>query len=624
MRKDYNLEKRRYVIGGFILIIAIIYLVRLFGLQVADDKYKAFAENNAFLRKVQFPSRGLMYDRNGELVVYNQPAYDVMMIPRDIKGLDTLDFCKTLGITRENFDERMADVKKSAGYSVYTPQRFMSHLSARDYGRLQEKLYRYPGFFTQKRILRQYNYRAAANVLGNIREVNQRDLDKDEAGYYRAGDYIGDLGVERSYEEYLRGDKGVEILMRDANGRIQGRYEEGALDVEPHSGRNLTLSLDIKLQEYAESLMVNKIGAIVAIEPKTGEILCMVSAPTYDPTLLIGRERGKNYLKLTDPDNIDRPMYDRALQGYYPPGSTFKPGQALILLQEDIINLNTAYPCYHGYINGGLRVGCHGHGSPIPVKPALQTSCNAFFCWGFKNMIDRRSKYGSPAKAFEVWKNHLVSMGYGYKLGVDLPHESRGFLPNAKYYDKVYGKDRWSANTIVSVSIGQGEVLATPLQIANLCATIANRGHFITPHAVKAIQDTVMPEEYLQMHRPDINERWYREVAEGMRMAVTGGTCRLANLPDIEVAGKTGTAQNPHGKDHSAFMGFAPFDDPKIAVAVYVENGGFGATHGVPIGSLIIEKYLTGQIRPERKYLETNMLNSNTKQFRAVRRIQKN
>lgn len=624
MRKDYNLEKRRYVIGGFVLLIAFIYLFRLFGLQIADDKYKAFAENNAFLRKVQFPSRGLMYDRNGELVVYNQPAYDVMMIPRDIKGLDTLDFCNTLGITRENFDERMADVKKSAGYSVYTPQRFMSHLSARDYGRLQEKLYRYPGFFTQKRILRQYNYRAAANVLGNIREVNQRDLENDKVGYYRAGDYIGDLGVERSYEEYLRGDKGVEILMRDANGRIQGRYEDGALDVEPHSGRNLTLSLDIKLQEYAESLMVNKIGAIVAIEPKTGEILCMVSAPTYDPTLLIGRERGKNYIKLTDPENIDRPMYDRALQGYYPPGSTFKPGQALILLQEGIIDLNTAYPCYHGYINGGLKVGCHGHYSPIPVKPALQTSCNAFFCWGFKNMIDRRSKYGSPDKAFEVWKNHLVSMGYGYKLGVDLPHESRGFLPNSQYYDNYYGQGHWSANTIVSVSIGQGEVLATPLQIANLCATIANRGHFITPHAVKAIQDTVMPEEYLRVRYPDIDERWYHEVAEGMRMAVTGGTCHLTNLPDIEVAGKTGTAQNPHGKDHSAFMGFAPYDNPEIAVAVYVENGGFGATHGVPIGSLIIEKYLTGKIRPERKYLETNMLNSNTKQFRAIRRVPKN
>lgn len=620
MRKDYNLEKRRWVIGGFILLIAIIYLVRLFSLQVADDKYKAFAENNAFLRKVQFPSRGLMYDRNGELVVYNQPAYDVMMIPRDIKGLDTLDFCRTLGITREDFDARMSDVKKSAGYSVYTPQRFMSHLSARDYGRLQEKLYRYPGFFTQKRILRQYNYRAAANVLGNIREVNQKDLDRDEAGYYRPGDYIGDLGVERSYEEYLRGDKGVEILMRDANGRIQGRYEDGAFDVEPHSGRNLTLSLDIKLQEYAESLMVNKIGAVVAIEPKTGEILCMVSAPTYDPTLLIGRERGKNYLKLTDPGNIDRPMYDRALQGYYPPGSTFKPGQALILLQEGIIDLNTAYPCYYGYINGGLKVGCHGHGSPLPVKPALQTSCNAFFCWGFKNMIDRRSKYGSSANAFEVWKNHLVSMGYGYKLGVDLPHESRGFLPNAKYYDKFYGEGRWSANTIVSVSIGQGEVLATPLQMANLCATIANRGHFITPHAVKAIQDTVMPAELLEERYPGIDRRWYEAVAEGMRMAVTGGTCRLANLPDIPVAGKTGTAQNPHGKDHSAFIGFAPYDDPKIAVAVYVENGGFGATFGVPIGSLVIEKYLNGEIRPERKYIENNMLNANTKQFRVVRK----
>ena len=619
MRKDYNLAKRRWVIAAFILVIAAIYVVRLFSLQVADDKYKVFAENNAFLRKVQYPSRGLMYDRNGELVVYNQPAYDVMMIPKDIKGVDTLDFCHTLGITREEFDERMADVKKSAGYSVYTPQRFMSHLSAQDYGRLQEKLYRYPGFYTQKRILRQYNYVAAANVLGNVREVNQRDLDKDEEGYYRPGDYTGDLGVERSYEPYLRGIKGVEILMRDAHGRIQGRYEDGAYDVAPHSGRNLTLSLDIKLQQYAESLMVNKVGAVVAIEPKTGEILAMVSSPTYDPRLLVGRERGKNYAKLVSNENDDHPLLDRAIQGAYPPGSTFKPGQALILLQEGIIDLNTAYPCYHGYINGGLKVGCHGHGSPIPVKPALQTSCNAFFCWGFKNMIDRRSKYGTPAKAFEVWKNHLVQLGYGYRLGVDIPGEIRGFLPNAKFYDKFYGEGHWSANTIVSVSIGQGEVLATPLQMANICATIANRGHYITPHAVKAIQDTVMPAEYLQRHDPDIDKRWFAVVAEGMRMAVTGGTCRTANLPDIEVAGKTGTAQNPHGKDHSAFIGFAPYDDPQIAVAVYVENGGFGATFGVPIGSLVIEKYLNGKISDQRKYIETNMLNASTKQFRNVR-----
>lgn len=622
MRKDYNLEKRKYVVGGFVVIIAVIYILRLFSLQVAEDKYKVFAENNAFLRKVQYPSRGLMYDRNGELVVFNQPAYDVMMIPRDMKGIDTLDFCRTVGITREQFDQRIAEMKKSAGYSAYTPQRFMSHLSARDYGRLQEKLYRYPGFYTQKRILRQYNYKAAANVLGNIREVNQTDIDNDE--YYKPGDYTGDLGVERSYERYLRGDKGVEILMRDALGRIQGRYEDGALDMSPRSGRNLTLSLDIKLQQYAESLMVNKIGAVVAIEPKTGEILCMVSSPTYDPMLLVGRERGKNYKMLVSNDNADHPLFDRALMGAYPPGSTFKPGQALILLQEGIIDLNTAYPCYHGYINGGLRVGCHGHPSPLPVKPALQTSCNGFFCWGFKNMVDRRSKYGSSANAFEVWKNHLVQLGYGYKLGVDLPNEGRGFIPNAKFYDKFYGEGRWSANTIISVSIGQGEVLATPLQMANLCAAIANRGHFITPHAVKAIQDTVMPAGLLDVRTPDIDRKWFEVVAEGMRMAVTGGTCRTANLPDIMVAGKTGTAQNPHGKDHSAFIGFAPYDDPQIAVAVYVENGGFGATYGVPIGSLVIEKYLTGEISPARKYIETNMLNANTRGNRVIKSKPKN
>lgn len=613
MRKDYKLERRRWVIAGFATVIAAIYLMRLFTLQITDDKYKIFADDNAFLRKTIYPSRGLIYDRNGELVVFNQPAYDVMMIPRDVKNLDTLDFCLTLGITKEEFTRRMGEIRSSVNYSVYTPQRFMAHLTARDYGRLQEKLHRYPGFYTQKRVLRQYNYRTAANVLGNIREVNQKDIDSDPDGYYTPGDYTGDLGVERSYERYLRGEKGEEILMRDAYGRIKGRYEEGAFDRSPRSGLNLKLSLDISLQQYAESLMVNKLGAIVAIEPKTGEILCMVSSPTYDPSLLVGRDRGKNYARLQDrKENPDLPLFDRALQGAYPPGSTFKPSQALILLQEGIINLSTAYPCSHGYPLGNRKLKCHGHGSPLAVKPALQTSCNAFFCWGFKNMIDRRSKYGAPALAFEHWKDYLVQLGYGYPLGVDLPHEGRGFLPNAKYYDKYYGEERWSANTIISVSIGQGEVLATPLQIANLCATIANRGHFITPHVVKEIQDTVMPPEMLEVHTPEIDPKWFEAVAEGMRMAVTGGTCTKANIPDIAVAGKTGTAQNPHGKDHSAFIGFAPFDDPQIAVAVYVENGIWGATYGVPIGALIIEKYLTGTIRPERQYLETNMLNSST------------
>lgn len=607
MRKNYNYAKRKYVIGGFIIIIALIYGWKLYDLQINDSRYKESADSNAFLKKTVYPSRGLMYDRNGELVVFNQPAYDVMLVPRDVNEFDTIDFCHTLNITKEQLIKRFTDMKDkrlNPGYSSYTPQVLMTHLSAQDYGRLQEKLYRFPGFFIQKRILRQYNIASAGNVLGNIREVNAKDIEEDS--YYSPGDYTGDLGVERSYERYLRGHKGTEILIRDANGRIQGRYENGAHDIAPISGRDLKLSIDVRLQQYAESLMVGKHGAVVAIEPASGEILCMVSAPGYDPSLLVGRERGKNYRKLANDD--EHPLYDRALMSSYPPGSTFKPSQGLIFLQENIITPGTSYPCHRGYINSGLRVGCHGHGSPLPLKPALQTSCNAYFCWGFKNMIDKRSKYGSSANAFEVWKKHLVSMGYGYRLGVDLPGESRGFIPNDKFYNNFYGQGRWSANTIISVSIGQGEIGATPLQIANLCATIANRGWFITPHVVKEIQDTVLPAELTKKRYPTIDAKHYPVIAEGMRMAVTGGTCRKANLPDIEVAGKTGTAQNPHGKDHSAFIGFAPYDDPRIAVCVYVENAGFGAAFGVPIGSLVIEKYLKGEISPSRKGMEQQMM----------------
>ena len=363
----------------------------------------------------------------------------------------------------------------------------------------------------------------------------------------------------------------------------------------------------MELQAYGEQLMQNKIGAIVAIEPATGEILALVTSPNYDPSLLVGKDRGKHYAELVrDPY---KPLYDRALQGAYPPGSTFKPTQGLIFLQEGVVTTATQYPCYHGYINR-IRVGCHGHGSPIALKPALQTSCNAYFCWGFKNMIDKRGT--KPYDQFEIWKNYLVEMGYGYKLGVDLPSESRGFIPNSEFYSKSFRGPHWSANSIISVSIGQGEVLATPLQIANLCATIANRGHYYIPHVVKSVADTVIDAKYLEKHTPNIKKEYYEVIAEGMRMAVLGGTCRSAALPGIEVCGKTGTAQNPHGKDHSAFMGFAPYHNPKIAIAVYVENAGFGATFGVPIGSLMMEKYLTGNISDARKGLEERMLNSNT------------
>ncbi len=599
--------------------IVIIYVIRLFSLQVTDSRYKEYADSNAFLRKAVYPSRGIIYDREGRLVVYNQPAYDVMLIPRDVKTFDTIDFCNTINITPEQLRKRFTDMKDkrlNPGYSSYSPQTLITHLSAEEYGRLQEKLYRFPGFYIQKRILREYNYDCAANVLGNIREVSPKDIERDD--YYSRGDYTGDMGVERSYEEYLRGVKGAEVLIRDAYGKIQGRYDDGAHDRPAISGKNLKLSIDIELQQYAESLMVNKKGAVVAIEPKTGEILCLVSAPSFKPSLLVGRQRGANYLALTK--DLDRPLFDRSIQAAYPPGSTFKPANGLILLQEGIISPSTAYPCSRGFISGRLRLGCHAHGSPLALKPALQTSCNAYFCWGFKAMIDRKSRYGSHAEAFEVWKNHLVSMGYGYRLGVDLPGESRAYIPNSKVYDKVYGEGHWSANTIISVSIGQGEILATPLQIANLSATIANRGWFITPHVVKEIQDTVLDPKYTERHYPTVDARFYPDIAEGMRMAVTGGTCRLANLAGIEVAGKTGTAQNPHGRDHSAFMGFAPYDDPKIAVAVYVENAGFGAAFGVPIGSLVIEKYLNGHIADDRKYLEERMLQSNTIQFSGTKK----
>lgn len=617
--REYDLEKRRFVVAGLIIVISVLYIVRLFNLQVADDTFKKNADSNAFLRKTIYPSRGMVYDRKGQLIVFNQPAYDVMVIPKEIHDLDSLDLCSTLQITltelRQKFDE-MRDPRRNPGYSSFTQQVLIRHLSQEDYGRLQEKLYRFPGFFIQKKTLRKYNRTAGANILGNIREVNQNDIEKDN--YYRPGDYTGDLGIEKSYEKYLRGKKGQEILIRDAAGRIQGRFENGAKDVAPVSGKDLTLSIDYDLQEYGEKLMQGKIGAIVAIEPATGEVLALVSSPGYDPSLLIGRDRGKNYRDLVN--NKYKPLFDRAIMAAYPPGSQFKPTQGLIFLQEGIVGLGTMFPCHRGYINGRLKVGCHGHESPISLKPAIRTSCNSYFCWGFKTMIDKRSKYGSPGKAFEIWKNYLVEMGFGYKLGIDLPGESRGFIPNTKFYNKVYGENRWSANTVISVAIGQGEILATPLQIANLSATIANRGWYYTPHVVKRISGTSLPKEFTTRHTPSIRPEYYQDIVEGMRMAVTGGTCRQAQFGDIEVCGKTGTAQNPHGRDHSAFMGFAPMNNPKIAICVYVENAGFGATYGVPIGGLMMEKYLTGQISPHRQYLEDRMVESNTIIYSGVKK----
>ena len=594
MAVNYDLEKRKYILGGVAFLIILIYLVRLFTLQLLSDDFKKNADSNAFLQRIQYPARGIITDRNGELLVYNQPAYDVMVIMNEQIGVDTMDLCQSLHITREWYEHRMEEIKDSRrnpGYSKFTQQLFMSQLSTEEFSRFQEKLFRFPGFYIQKRSIRQYRHPYAAHILGDVGEVNPDDLSQDQ--YYQSGDYIGKLGVERSYENELRGVKGKEILLRDARGRLKGHYQNGKFDVAPVPGRNLKLSIDLKLQALGERLMKGKLGSIVAIEPSTGEVLCMVSSPTYDPKMMVGRQRGKNHILLSQ--DTHKPLLNRAIMGQYPPGSTFKTSQALTFLQEGIITPGTAYSCTHGFHNRGLTVGCHGHGSPLPLIPAIATSCNGYFCWGLYYMFGNRKKYPTVQDAMTRWKDYMVSMGFGYKLGIDLPGEKRGMIPNAPYYDKAYRGD-WSGLTVISISIGQGGVNLTPLQIANLGATIANRGYYIIPHVVKEVQGQPLDTLYTKKHYTMVERKNYEYVVEGMRHAVVGGTCRTANTSMYEVCGKTGTAQNPHGQDHSVFMGFAPRNNPKIAICVYVENGTWGATYGVPIGALMMEQYINGKL----------------------------
>ena len=592
---DTELGNRSYVIAGVAILIVVVYIIRLFTLQITSDDYKKSADSNAFLKKIEYPSRGVINDRNGNLLVFNQPAYDIMVVMNEAKDhLDTLEFCAALNISKEDFDNRMAiitDRSKNPGYSRFTQQIFMSQLSDRDFSVFQEKMFRFPGFYVQRRTIRQYQYPFAAHVLGDVAEVSPAEIEEDE--YYQPGDYIGKLGIERSYERQLRGEKGMQILLRDAHGRVQGRYQNGKFDRRPVAGKNLTLGLDAKLQALGERLMEGKIGSIVAIEPSTGEVLCMVSSPSYDPRMMVGRQRSKSHRLLSQ--NVWKPLLNRSIMGQYPPGSTFKTTQGLTFMTEGIIHpTQTAYPCGHGFNYKGLHVGCHGHASPLPLVPALSTSCNGYFCWGLYYMIGAKSKYGTVQNAMNTWRDYMVSMGFGYKLGIDLPGEKRGLIPNAQFYDKAY-KGSWNGLTIISIAIGQGEVNATPLQIANLGATIANRGWFITPHVVKKIQGEELDTLYTKKRYTMANKESYDYVVKGMRASATGGTCHELAKYDFVACGKTGTAQN-RGHDHSVFMGFAPMDNPKISVAVYVENGGWGATYGVPIGGLIMEQYIHGKL----------------------------
>lgn len=605
-----DLQSRKTVVAGMMIFIFAVFVLQLLNLQIFNTSYKENADSNAFLKKIQYPARGLIYDRHGKLLVYNKPAYDVMVVMKEVTPFDTNEFCAAVNIEKPTFFRLLKKMKNDAGYSPYTPQLLLSQLSVEEYAVLQEKLYKFPGFYIQNRTLREYTFPCAAHALGSVGEVSQKTIDADN--YYTRGDYAGKNGVEKFYEKDLRGEKGVEILLRDARGRIKGKYENGAFDKDPVSGKNLTLSLDIDLQMYGEQLMKGKVGSVVAIEPSTGEILALVSSPSFNPSDLVGRQRSKNFLKLNrDPL---KPLLDRPLMARYPPGSTFKVVNSLIFQQQGIITPNTRFPCHSGFQYGRLHVGCHSHSSPLDMRHALEQSCNSYFCWGLKNMIDNR-KYNSVQEAFEIWKKEIVSFGFGYKLGVDFPNENRGYIPNADVYNKVYGKHGWSALTIISIAIGQGEVLSTPMQTANLAAIMANRGYYYTPHVVKQIRGSQLDTTFTKKKYVSVDRKYFDATVDGMELCVLSGTARIAQVDSITICGKTGTAQNPHGKDHSIFMAFAPKDNPKIAIAVFVENAGFGATWAGPIASLMIEKYLKGSIKPNRKYLEERMFNTTLSPF---------
>ena len=585
------LQNRRIVVAGIMSAIIILYVLRLFTIQIIDTKYKNGADSNAFLKKTLFPPRGLIYDRNHILMVYNKPAYDIAMIMREIHDLDTASFCKALNIDKQYFINRIAEIKdrhKNPGYSGYTPQFFMTQLNIEDIATIQQSMYKYPGFYIQNRTIREYAFTAAAHVLGSIGEVSQRKIESDD--YYKTGDYAGRDGIEYTYEETLRGEKGVEILLRDAKGRIKGKYENGKEDIAPVAGQNMTLTLDSKLQLLAEKLLKNKVGSVVAIEPKTGEILAMVSNPSFNPSLLSGRQRSKNYMKLVN--DPTKPLLNRSTQAQYSPGSSFKPIEALVCQQMGGINENTMFACSGPK---STPVKCtHFHGSPVSLLSAIEQSCNPYF-WNTLRVTLEKDGYGEKNVNFrnnyKIWEDYTRSFGYGSKFtDSDIYEQSRGNIPSEKFFDKIYGLTGWRAITIRSLGIGQGEVLVTPLQLANAMAAIANEGYYITPHLNKC--DSMKT----KIHHTKIDKKYFGIVNEGMWRVFEYGTGKASKLADISMCGKTGTVQNSHGKDHAFMVGFAPRENPKIAIAVVVENAGFGATYAAPIFSLMVEQFLKGKV----------------------------
>lgn len=597
---------RKYVFIGLVVVICFIYIVRLFYIQIIEDKYKLDAKNQAFRYLTDYPIRGYIYDRNGKLLVYNEAAYDLMVTPKLVtKDLDTADLCKLLGITQVTFIKKMKKAREAPN-SPRKPSIFEKQISAQTYAALQEKLYKFQGFFVQSRTLRKYPQKTAAHLLGYIGEVSKRTTDKDP--YYKEGDYIGISGIEKAYEKELRGIKGMKIVMVDVHNREKGSFAEGKYDTLSVPGKNLTSSLDGDLQMYGEQLMQNKIGGAVAIDPSTGEVLALVASPSYDPNLMVGRARSANYAMLAR-DTVGVPLFNRALMAYYPPGSTFKLVNALIGQQEGVLFPETRYPCARGYPVMGGRPACHAHPGPLDLMGSVQHSCNSYYAFAFRSIIDNK-KYKSAEEGYKAWREYVLSFGVGKKINSDLPQELKGFVPTVEYYDKYFGKNQWKSSTIVSLSIGQGELGVTPLQMANIMAIIANRGYYYIPHVIRYVGDKkYIKPEFTQKNYTKVDPKYFDVIIDGMEQVVLAGTARVAKLDSISICGKTGTAQNPHGKDHSVFVAFAPKDNPKIAIAVMVENSGFGATWAAPIASLMIEKSLTGKItRPE---LEKRMFEGN-------------
>ena len=591
-----------------LLIMAGILIAKIFYIQIIDDRYKIDASNNSMVYDIIYPTRGVIYDRNGKIIVGNKVAYDILVTPKEVTEFDTLLLASVLEVEPDFIRSKMAEYRKNRRRIGYQSVIMMKQLSAEKYMKFSEIQYKFPGFRGQVRSIRDYPFNAGGNLLGYVSEVDQSYISR-HPGEYRPGDYAGKTGLEAAREADLKGEKGYHIYLRNSDNQIQTRYKDGEMDKEAIPGKDIVTTIDADLQQYGQLLMQNKVGSLVAIEPSTGEILTMVSSPGIDVEMLA--DIGKHYKEIvSDPH---KPMFNRAVQAPYPPGSVFKLVNGLIGLEEGVLKPEYTYPCNKGYYFGKHKLGCHAHRSPLDLEDAIMMSCNGYFCYVMRNILENR-KYGSQAEALDKWHDYVSSFGFGHKLGSDFPAELGGTIPTSNYYNKIYGKGGWKFTTVISISIGQGEIGVTPLQIANMCATVANRGYYYIPHIVKDSDSLRIDDKFREKQYTMVDTTNFKKVIKGMWKAVnsgfgSGGTASIAAVEGLDICGKTGTAQNPRGADNSVFICFAPMDNPKIAVAAYVENAGFGATWSAPIASLLVEKYLTGQISDKRKPLEERMLN---------------